>query len=181
MDPAVTLALRSAFALLLASSAAHKLRDPARFRAVLAAYDLLPAAAVVAAAPGLALAEAALAALLASGIATAVAAMATAGLMLLYAAALHANVRRGRTDLDCGCTGPASSLPVSPVLVARNVVLAAAALPMAMPVSGRPLGWPDLAGAAAAVAAWSACWLAAGRLLALAPRAARLRSRRGPS
>ena len=46
-----------------------------------------------------------------------------------------------------------------------------------LPAAPRPLGWLDLAGAAMATAALAACWMAAERLLALAPRAAALRRR----
>lgn len=181
MDPAVTLALRCSFALLLASAASHKLRDLARFRAILEAYEILPAAAVAAVAPLVAAVELALAALLASGLVAPFAAAATSALMLAYAAALQVNVQRGRSGLDCGCAGPASSVPVSPALVVRNLVLAAAALLIALPASGRPLAVLDFASAATAVLVLSACWLATGRMLALAPRVAELRRRRRPS
>lgn len=181
MDPALLLALRSSFALLLASAASHKLRDLPRFRAVLAAYDLLPPSSVAVTAPALAGVELALALLLASGLLAPVAAFATAALMLAYAFALQVNVRRGRTGLDCGCAGPASPVPVGPGLVLRNLVLATAALVLALPSSGRALQLADFASVAAAVLVLSACWLATGRMLALAPRVAELRRRRRPS
>lgn len=181
MDPAITLALRCSFALLLASAASHKLRDLARFRAILDAYEILPAATVAAVAPLVAVVEIALSGLLAGGLAAPFSAAATSALMLAYAAALQVNVQRGRTGLDCGCTGPASSVPVSSALVVRNLVLAAAALLIALPSSGRPLAAMDFASAAAAVLVLGTCWLATGRMLALAPRVAELRRRRRPS
>jgi len=51
MDPAADVTLRTAFALLFAVAASHKVRDPARFRATLADYRLLPAPFVWPAAP----------------------------------------------------------------------------------------------------------------------------------
>lgn len=181
MDPALLLALRSSFALLLGTAAWHKLSDTARYRAVVESYEVLPSAAVAVAAPLLAAAETSLALMLAAGIALPAAAASAAALMLVYAAALQVNVRRGRRGLDCGCAGPAAHVPVSGALVLRNLVLAAAALLGALPSSGRALSWVDFASAAAATAALSACWLASERMLALAPRVAELRSRRRPS
>jgi uncharacterized membrane protein YphA (DoxX/SURF4 family) len=181
MDPALLLVLRAAFALLLASAALHKLRDRARFRRVLLAYDIMPTNLVSTVAPAVTVVESALALLWAIGTALPAVAAATAALMLAYAAALHANVRRGRVGIDCGCTGPAASVPIGPPLVQRNLVLAAAALLATLPSTGRSLEAADLASATAATLALSACWLATGRLLALAPRAAALRQRRRPS
>ncbi len=170
MDPALQLALRASLALLLAASASHKLGDLARFRAVVAAYDLLPSSLVAAAATGAALVEAALAASLVFGVGVGFAGPGAAALMLTYAAAIHVNVRRGRTDIDCGCMGPASRVPLGPLLVGRNILLACAAVLLGLPVSARPLLWFDAVGVLATTTAMAACWLAAERMLALAPR-----------
>lgn len=179
MDPAVSLALRAAFAVLLATAALHKLRDSARFRAVLVAYDVLPGRSVAAVAAAVAPVEA----LLATGVAfgSAAAALAAAVLMLVYAAAIETNVRRGRRDIDCGCTGAAARVPLSRALVARNLGLAASLLLLVLPVTPRALSWIDGASVLAATAALAACWMASERLLAVAPRAAALRARRRPS
>ncbi len=173
--PPLLLMLRFSFALLLGAAASHKLRDLARFRAVLVDYDVLPAAVARAAAPALAIFEAAIAVLLATGVAMHVAAASASALMLVYAAAIHTNVTRGRTDLDCGCMGPAARVPVSSALVVRNLALAAAAAAMLAPASARATHWVDVASAFAATLALSAAWMASERMLALAPRAARLR------
>jgi uncharacterized membrane protein YphA (DoxX/SURF4 family) len=172
----LSLTLRFSFALLLGAAAIHKLRDLARFRATLAEYDVLPSGLVDGAAPILAILEATLAALLVAGVAVPAAASAVTALMLAYGAAIHTNVLRGRTDLDCGCMGPAARVPVSAALVLRNLALGAAAATLVVTASGRAASWPDVASALAATLALAASWQAGERLLALAPRAARLRS-----
>lgn len=181
LDPALLLALRSSFALLLGNAASHKLAAPGRFRAVVESYQLLPHAAAPVVSALLAAAEVVLALLLVTGFAQAFAGGAIAALMLVYAGALQVNVHHGRTGLDCGCAGPAARVPVSGALVVRNVMLAAMALLLALPSSGRAVSWGDFAGAAAATATLVACWMASERLLALAPRVAELRARRRPS
>jgi uncharacterized membrane protein YphA (DoxX/SURF4 family) len=178
MDPAIQLALRLAFALLLGAAASHKLRDLARFREVLRAYELLPDAAVSAAAVAVAGAELLLSSALLLG--SNAAGGAVVVLMLAYAGAIQSNVMRGRTDIDCGCMGPAARVPLGTGLVLRNVLLAAAASLLLVPASPREMGVADVASAVAATAVLSACWLATERMLALAPRAAKLRAQRRP-
>lgn len=175
MDPVLQLSLRVAFALLLASAARHKLGDPQRFRAVLAAYELLPPRVVAAVAPGVGAMEALLAAGLLFGLLLPWTAAAVSLLMLTYAAAIEVNVRRGRTDIDCGCMGPASRVPLGRELVARNLVLALAAAALAVPAVTRNSVWLDAVGFLATVAALTLLWLAGERMLVLAPRAAFLK------
>jgi uncharacterized membrane protein YphA (DoxX/SURF4 family) len=178
IDPAVAIALRSALALLFLVAASHKLRDLPRFREAFSAYEVLPRAVLSAAAPMVPALEGALAVALGFGIATPVAAVAAAALMLAYASAIAANLARGRAGIDCGCMGPAARAPLSPWLVARNLVVAAAAVVVALPVAARGLSWLDIVAAAAATATLASCWAATGRMLALAPRVAAVRPRR---
>lgn len=183
MDPAIEYTLRFSFALLLAAAATHKLRDLSHFRATLVEYDILPPAVTAGTAVAIATLEAALAAMLAAGVAVPATAACVCALMLAYAGAISANVARGRTDLDCGCMGPAARVPVSPALAIRNLVLAAAAVLLLVPGSARAAHWIDVASALVATLALAASWLATEKMLALAPRAARLRasSRRRPA
>jgi len=174
IDPAIAATLRAALALLFLVAATHKLRDPARFRATLAAYRLVPAAmapAVVAAELGVA------AALVVPGVRVPALA-AAAALLAVYAGAVAVNLARGRTDLDCGCAGPAARRPIDGTLVVRNGVVAAAALAGMLPVAARPVGAVDVLTIVGATAALAALWSAADRLAALRPVAARLRSGR---
>lgn len=174
LDPSFVLAARAGLALLLLSAAWHKLRAQALFRATLAEYRLLPAALVRPAALGLTGLELGLglAVLLAGG---AAALAGAAALLALYAGAMAVNIARGRSDIDCGCTGPAARQPLSAWLVARNGVVAGLALAAAGGAAPRALVWLDWLTVALAVAAASLLYLAANRLIANAPQLETLR------
>ncbi len=174
IDPALQLIARGALALLFVSTAAHKLRDGAAFRTALSGYDLVPAPWLGAAATLLLGAEIGVAAGLWLPASARGAALAGAALLALYAAAITVNLRRGRRDIDCGCAGPARRQPISGALVVRNLVLAAAALSCALPVSPRALTWLDGATVVAGVAALALLYSAIDGLLANAPRSAAL-------
>ena len=154
LDPALLFALRAALALVWLASAGLKLRDPVRFRAALAGYELAPAGAAPALAALVSCLELALGVALLIPASGAAAALASAALLALYALAIAVNLARGRRALDCGCGGRAQ--PIHESLVARNLALAALALTAALPASGRALVWldaPTIAGGAAALAA----------------------------
>lgn len=181
-DPIVQLGLRTALALLFLAAAAHKLRSPTRFRATLAAYEVLPhgwprllhAVAIAVVAAEAAIAIALLAPPLASG-----AAAAGAVLLLGYAAAIAVNLRRGRA-IDCGCGGPGlKERVIGADLVIRNGVLVAALAAASLPVSTRATGWLDLAVAALFVVASALVFGAFETALANAARLRPLRSMRG--
>lgn len=108
---------------LLIASAWHKWQDLPLFRSHLEAYGLLPAAAAEGATYALPVAELLAAVLMLLPVAGVCGHALAMGLLLLYAAAMAINVLRGRTDLACGCGGPA--LRVGWGLVARNLVLSA--------------------------------------------------------
>jgi hypothetical protein len=92
-----------------------------------------------------------------------------AALLLLYAGAMATMRASGRTP-DCGCGG--EPLPVSWLLVARNVLLAAlAGLPL-WPVAGRALGWADFLVIAAALLLATLLYAALHQLLRLHTRRA---------
>lgn len=74
-----------------------------------------------------------------------------ASLLLCYAIAMAMQVRQGRVDLRCGCSGPASDTRVSPALVIRNVMAALPCLGLVF-VAGAPVPAPAvLIGAALGV------------------------------
>lgn len=159
LDPAAGLAVRLALAVLFASAALHKVRDWSEYRSAVAGYRLLPAALVVPVAFALAAAECVLAAgLTMPGTAGRVAAAGAAGLLTVYAAAVGANLARGRRAIDCGCGGPAGRQPLHGGLVARNAVAAAAALAAALPADGRALVWLDALTVAGAAAGFGLLW-----------------------
>ncbi|MEN8183026.1 MAG: MauE/DoxX family redox-associated membrane protein [Myxococcota bacterium] len=134
LDPALWLILHGAASLLFFSAAAHKLRDPVRFRVALADHRLLPRAALPAVAFLFASCELAVAlGCLLPGVCP-FAAMGGAALLCLYSGAVGINLARGRSELDCGCGGPAGGMRIGPGLLLRNlgliVLLGFAALPM---------------------------------------------------
>jgi hypothetical protein len=174
LDPVLAGALRGALGLLWVAAAGHKLRDPAAFRAALGEHALLPERAVAPVARGLPILE------LATGVAlwmplpapawAAAAGLASAGLLVLYAAAIGANLLRGRRDVSCGCLGASAEQPLSSALVARNAVLAVASCAAALPVTPRALGALDAFTVGAAVATLALLHAAADQLLAASQR-----------
>ncbi len=173
MDPVVACTLRGALAALLVVVAGHKLRDLEGFRATLTDYRLLPAGVTFVAARIVVAAEfAAALELLLPGRSGPLLA---AGLLVLYSGAIAINLARGRRDIDCGCAGPALHQPLSGWLLARNAALVGAALACLAPPRVRSLVWLDALTVAGAVAALAAFYGSLERLLANAPRLARLR------
>jgi hypothetical protein len=174
LDPAIGALLAGVFALLFAAAAVHKLRAPAQFAEVLAAYRLLPpgASRLAIAIP---LLEGLLAAALLVRAARAPAAAAGAALLLVYAAAIAVNLRRGRLDLACGCGGPDERRPIAPWMVVRNVLLALALAALVRPWLARPWSAADAVTVVGGIAVAALIYLSLDRLLSrVAPRAARL-------
>lgn len=139
-DPLLARFVAAGLALLLLSAAWHKLASRTEFAAALREYRLLPGALLGPVALLLPLLEAALALAWLAGAARGVVATATAGLLLLYAAAMAVNLWRGRVDIDCGCGLGGAGRAVGRLswwLVARNALLAAVAAGAALPVAPR--------------------------------------------
>lgn len=174
MDPAVDTALRTALALLFAAAAAHKARDLGAFRAAVSDYRLLPRACVASFAAALVAAEVGVAAALVLG-PRALAAVASAALFALYGLAIAVNLARGRSEIDCGCGGPAARQTLSSGLVWRNALLCLAALAGLAPLAPRALVFLDAWTIAFAVASLAALYTATNRLLAQATPLAALR------
>jgi hypothetical protein len=172
VDPVVPLIVRAGLALLFTTAATHKLRDVPRFRAALADYRLLPGALAAPVALALPAAELAVATALAVSATAHAGLVAAAALLVLYGGAIAVNLGRGRRHIDCGCLGPAARQPIRGGLVARNAVLALAALGALVPVAPRPLGWVDAVSVGGATLALGALAAAYGRLAAVAAREA---------
>ena len=154
LDPTVGMLISGCLALLFVSAALHKLRGLAGFTEVLRAYRVLPAA-LAGCAPLVPLAELAVAVGLLTPATRSGAALGGAGLLLAYAAAIGVNLGRGRYQLACGCGGPDEARPITPWMVARNVLLALLLAMTLLPWQVRPLVPTDILtiGAGAAVAA----------------------------
>lgn len=171
-DPVLAHALAGAVALVLLIGAAQKLRDWPSFRSALDAYRLLPGVLVAPVALALPALE------LIAGCALLAPAYRGAGAMLAVAllatvtGAVAINLRRGRTDIDCGCGGAEGRQRLSWGLVARNVVLMAGVAFVSLGAQeggARALGGLDYATVAFASVAFYGLYACASQLLANRP------------
>jgi Methylamine utilisation protein MauE len=179
VDPTLGFVLVAAYGLLLVPAAWHKWRDIAVFEAVLSAYRLLPRELLPVVARVIPCVEAATALALWFTSTRPLAAIVVAVLMLVYAGAIAVNLQRGRTDLDCGCTGPLERRPVAAWMVYRNALLAGLVAPLAGVWDVRPLQGLDFFSIVVALSTIVLLWLAIDRLLGqVAPRGAALKASR---
>ncbi|MDT8319501.1 MAG: MauE/DoxX family redox-associated membrane protein [Xanthomonadales bacterium] len=172
----ITISISVCMSLLFGMAAVHKLRAPAVFRSAMDQYRLLPTRWSGLAAVLLAAAEA-LAALLVLVPGTRAAGFAAmAALLLVYTAGIAINLYRGRRDIDCGCSGPASRQPLSGWLVLRNLALLGLVALAGQAGTARALNWLDGLVILFTVLIAGGLYLGMNQLLAQAPRMARLRS-----
>ncbi len=134
----IAIAIRVLLALVFLSAAPGKICHRLAFQGVVANYRLLPESVVPAFALLLPLVEAAVAGALLFA-PPPWPEFSAATLLVLFAAAMAINIRRGRRHIDCGCFQSALKQTLSWTLVGRNAGLAllvavSAALPEA--------GWP---------------------------------------
>lgn len=153
MDPTLHLAARLVIATVLLLAALHKLRDRATFHRALAAYGIVPEAALRVTANVLPLLEIALAGLLLVTQTAAIGAVAAVLLIVAYSTAIAVNLARGRREIDCGCGVSASHL--SAALLARNSVLVCITSAILFAPTTRSLVWLD----AVAIFGTAACAL----------------------
>jgi hypothetical protein len=139
IDPAIDLALRIALALLLFLSAFRKIADFPAFRAAVEAYRIVPPAAVGGFAGTVVLLEKLAAVGLVASPIRGPFALLAASLFAVFAVAIGVNLLRGRRDIDCGCGGAGSELPIHPALVVRNLALVCASMAVVLPSSGRSM------------------------------------------
>jgi len=96
---------------------------------VIANYRLLPPALVAPVAAALPPVEMIVGILVLSAQLRPFAELTAIGLLILFAAAMAVNLRRGRAHIDCGCNRPFLKQSLRWSLVARNAMLAALLLP----------------------------------------------------
>jgi uncharacterized membrane protein YphA (DoxX/SURF4 family) len=125
------LSIRIMLALIFVTAAVGKFRHLLAFKGVLDNYRLLPHWALVPAQLSLPAGEIAIAAGILLFPTTA--APMGAALLLVFAAAMAVNLRRGRLEIDCGCHQSALRQRLSWTLVWRNGVLALLALMASLP------------------------------------------------
>jgi hypothetical protein len=155
IDPAISCVIGLCVAALFATAAAHKLGAWRDFFATVSNYRLLPDVLVPLAAAVLIALEFAAAVLILPAETRSIGALLSAGLLVLYALAIAANLLRGRVDLDCGCLAMSRRQPVRWWMVGRNLLLAALSLVGNLPLAARMLTSLDaltIAGAALSLA-----------------------------
>jgi len=115
--------------LVFVAAATHKAQHGRIFSGVVANYRLLPRALALPVAALLPPVELMLGLLLLSAQFRPFAEFAAIGLLALFAAAMAINIRRGRTQIDCGCGQSFLKQTLSWTLVWRNAGLTALLLP----------------------------------------------------
>ncbi len=173
VDPVIAWTLRFALALLFSAAAWHKLLHRGRFEGTVRAYELVPVRATRFFSWTLPGVEIAIAIALLTP-ASQLGGIAAASLLLIYNAAIGVNLARGRRNIDCGCFTHSSTAPLSGALIARNLVLIAAACVLLLPVITRPLVWVDWLTALTAVLASSLLWAAGQQLAQTGPALRRI-------
>jgi Methylamine utilisation protein MauE len=150
-DPLLHSVIALGLCLLFASSGLHKLNQRARFAAQLGEYRILPTRLNDGAALLLMTVECGLALLLPWPPLHILTGAVAALLFTIYGLAIAVNLARKRTYIDCGCGDTAILL--TPWLLLRNAVLAAAAGLLTLAPTPRDLGVMDgLVGAFALIA-----------------------------
>jgi hypothetical protein len=163
LDPVIGILIVALFAMLFASAAIHKLRDPNRFREVFAAYGLLPPVAGLRVSWAIPLLEIGVALGLLVIHARTLAAATGIALLLGYAAAMAVNLQRGRTDIACGCGGP-DERPIAAWMAWRNLALALLLGIALWPWSARTLQMTDVLTIAFGLAVTATIYLCLDRL-----------------
>ena len=135
----ISLAIRALVALIFLTAAWGKLRHRLEFQGVVANYRLLPDPLVVPFALALPPIEAVVGILLPTGLLSPWTEGLAAALLALFAVAMAINIRRGRTDIDCGCFQSSLKQTLNPTLVARNAVLVAALVLASVPAKDVPV------------------------------------------
>ena len=166
VDPVLGLLAVAALALLFGSAGVAKVRDLARFHAVLAAYNVMPTALVGIAAVVLPFIELGVAVALLIEAVRPIAAGAAAGLLLIYSAGVALNLARGRRDIDCGCEGYGQRRPIAGWMLVRNALLIGLAALAGAPQAPRVIEITDALTIFGGLAAFVLIYFAADALLA---------------
>ena len=152
MDPLLELTVAWSLAVLFAASTAHKVAAFGEWPGVVRSYRVLPGALALPAAGLLLIAGALTAGALVWPATRPIGGCAAAAQLILFAAAMAINLRRGRSSIDCGCFGSRLRQGISAWMVVRNLILALVALGMLLPAKPRELSVLDIATVIAVVA-----------------------------
>ena len=175
MDPVFTITVGLCMSLMFGIAATHKLKAFAVFKATMDEYQLVPRMLSGVVAVSLIAAELLVAILVLVPAARTTGLIIMAVLLFIYTAGISINLLRGRRDIDCGCSGPASRHELSGWLVLRNLALLSLVLLAANPLAHRPMNWLDVVVVLFSVMVASGLYMGMNQLLAQAPRLAALR------
>ena len=171
IDPAVELILRLLLAFVFAGTVFHKLAEPRKFRDTVRDYGLLPGSLVMPVAAGLIVLECITVITLLVPVTASVGAWFACMLLLLYSLSITINLMRGRTRIDCGCTGfVRQGGQLTGWLLARNLPLVFISLLGTLPVQPRELAAWDIAVVICASLALSMLYSSVNHLLVSGPR-----------
>lgn len=179
LDPVATSALSAVLSVIFLTGAWQKLRDLALFQANIDNYRLLPDGLAWPAAILLPLWELAAGALLLFDATRMVGAVLAIGLLAIVTTAVAINLLRGRTEIDCGCGnlgGHVGDQTLSWGLVARNALLAFAAVLTLREDAARALVWIDYLSVAGGTLGLLGLYVTVNQLMANTPRLRALRN-----
>ena len=143
IDPVISHILRGLLALVFAEAAYHKLSDLRAFRDTLANYQLVPGTLLWPVTAAIVAIEPAITVGLLWPTASNTAPIVAASVLAIYAVAIAINLLRGRSSIDCGCSGLAVRQSLSAGLIVRNTVLVACCWAITLDTAARPLGGLD--------------------------------------
>jgi uncharacterized membrane protein YphA (DoxX/SURF4 family) len=179
IDPVVGWAAAGAAAAVFLASGVLKFYDLESFRSAVANYRILPQWLATPFAWSVPAIESGAAAGLLIGTLRPWPALALLGLLSAFTLAIVINLARGRTDIDCGCFGPALRQQLSWWLLMRNGSLFALLAVALMPPGGRTLNPFDDVTVGFAAATVVVLYAAANFLIANAPGLRALRAVNG--
>ncbi|WP_175944077.1 MauE/DoxX family redox-associated membrane protein [Burkholderia pyrrocinia] len=181
LDPVLATSAQAGAAVVVLLGAFAKMRRPAAFRHALAGYRLLPDALTAPVAFAIPLAEAVCAAALLFPDTRVAGAIGLIALLAVFAAGLAINLLRGRTDIDCGCSGFTAARADAPrgigwLHVGRVLLLAALAATALVAPGTRAIVWFDYLTLFFSVLLIVCALLTVDVLLANVPRLSHLRN-----
>ncbi|MBK7023741.1 MAG: methylamine utilization protein MauE [Sulfuritalea sp.] len=179
LDPVATSALSAVLSVIFLTGAWQKLRDLALFQANIENYRLLPDGLAWPAALLLPLWELAAGVLVLFDATRTVGAVLAIGLLAVVTTAVAINLLRGRTEIDCGCGslgGHVGDQTLSWGLVARNALLALAAVLTLREDAARALVWIDYLSVAGGTLGLLGLYVTVNQLMANTPRLRALRN-----
>jgi methylamine utilization protein MauE len=177
MDPVFRSVVVICLSILFASAATHKINNRSLFYNQLAAYGLLPRNVVGLGVLVVPLVELSLATALLVPFLTDLALVGSSMLLAFYAIVMVTTIVRGKTKIDCGCSGANGTSEVSYALVARNLLICFLALAASRHFVDRVLSFGDWGLSLLMSFTFIALYQAANQLMANQPQLKLFRTR----